>query len=329
MPSRRKVLLASATLPALFSGLGRATGFPVLRLGVLPFGTVLWEAETIRREGLDTLNGFALETVKLASSEAARIAFQAGRVDAIVSDLLWAARLRNDGRTVKFLPFSSTEGAVMVPAASSITGAKDLVGKTIGVAGGSLDKSWILLRAYALQNAAIDLAVQATPAYGAPPLLAQKLEAGELDAALLYWNFCARLEAKGHRRLISVGEIGRSFGLAGDLALLGYVLDDKLLERDRRLPDALARASQQAKRILETQDAAWIAVRPLMEAPDEPTFTSLRRSFLDGVPRRSIQDERADAEKLYHILVVFGGERLVGPHRSLPSGLYWGDEQEG
>ncbi len=85
----------------------------------------------------------------------------------------------------------------MVPAGSPITDLKGLSGKRHGVAGGALDKNWILLKAQGPETAGLDLESAAQIAYGAPPLLAQKLESGELDAALLYWQFCARLEAKG------------------------------------------------------------------------------------------------------------------------------------
>ncbi len=54
----------------------------------------------------------------------------------------------------------------------------------------------------------------------------RKLESGELDAALLYWTFCARLEARGFRRLIGADGIAEAFGVTGPIALLGYVFDE-------------------------------------------------------------------------------------------------------
>jgi hypothetical protein len=38
----------------------------------------------------------------------------------------------------------------------------------------------------------------------APQLLYEKLRQGEVDAGLSFWNFCARLEAQGYRRLYDV-----------------------------------------------------------------------------------------------------------------------------
>ena len=73
----------------------------IVTIGVLPFGTVSWEIETMRRSGFDAAHGFKAEVVKLASNQAARIAFQSGAVDTIVSDVLWAARLRGEGRAIR------------------------------------------------------------------------------------------------------------------------------------------------------------------------------------------------------------------------------------
>jgi NitT/TauT family transport system substrate-binding protein len=324
MISRRDVLVAGALLPTF----ARAGDRPTLRVGVLPFGTVSWEAETIRRHRLDEAAGYSLETLRLATNDAARIAFLAGQVDSIVSDLLLAARLRSEGRAVKFLPFSATEGAVMVRPDTSIHSMGDLVGKRIGVAGGALDKNWVLLKAHVQDKLGVDLASAAAPSYGAPPLLSSKLESGELDAALLYWNFCARLEAKGYRRLIGAGDIARSFGLAGDIALIGYMFDEALAERAPRLMEGFATSSREAKRKLAESEEAWAAVRPLMEAEDEPTYQALRRAFLEGIPSRPIEAERSDAERLYTVLLKVGGEKLVGSGLTLPEGLYWGEGRE-
>jgi NitT/TauT family transport system substrate-binding protein len=319
MLSRRGLLAAAALWPL---PLGAAEAGAVT-VGLLPFGTVSWEAAVIKARRLDAAQGFSLEGVKLAGSDAARIALQGEQVDTIVSDLLWAARLRAEGKPVKFLPYSATEGALMVAGNSPIRSLADLAGKRLGVAGGALDKNWLLLKASAGERHGLDLERGARPAFGAPPVLMQKLESGELDAALLYWTFCARLEARGFRRLIDADEIARGFGAQGPIALLGYVFDEGLL---RRKPDALAafaRASRQAKEALASDDAAWSAVRPLMAAEDEPTYAALKRDFLAGIPRRPVAAERADAERLYAVLARLGGERLVGSATSLPEGLYW------
>lgn len=325
MVTRRQALaLMGAGFGAGFLGTaGRAFAqLPPLRLGVLAFGTVEWELAAIRALGLDKAAGLAIEPLKLASNDAARIAFLGDAVDSIVSDLLWAARMRGEGRDIVFLPFSASEGAVMRAPGSTIAGVADLVGKRIGVAGGALDKSWILLQAYAKHQAGIDLAKATQPVFGAPPLLSLKLEQGELDAALLYWNFCARLEAKGFTRLIGADEVARSFGVESPISFVGYVFKRGDAQAERRIA-AFAGMSRQAKQALASQDAIWTQLRPLMQADDEATYGALKRTFLAGVPTRSVAEEQADAAKLYAMLAEFGGEKLVGKATSLPEGLYW------
>lgn len=327
MRTRREVLIWSSALTLLQIHSARSLE-RVLKVGVLPFGTVGWETETIRRNGFDVAHRFRLEEVKLASSDAARIAFQSGAVDTIVTDLLWAARLRAEGRKIRFVPFSTTEGGVMVAPHSPVQEVQDLKGRSIGVAGGPLDKSWLLLRAFAQEKADFDPAQKSPPVFGAPPLLSQKLEAGELDAALLFWNFCARLQAKGLRQIIKAGDIAKSFGVSGEIALLGYVFDEDR-GGDRETLADFAAASRQAKALLSSSDAAWDSVRPRMQAEDEPTFQVLKRSFIEGIPRRELAAERANAERLYAVLARLGGERLIGPAKSLPADLHTDGRHDG
>lgn len=319
--TRRTVL---GLAPALWlAGAARArAAAPTLRVGLLAFGTAAWMIETIRGEGLDRAGGFALETVDLASNDAARIAFQGGAVDAIVSDLLFAARATAEGRPVVFEPFSAAEGALMVPAASPIVTIADLAGRRIGVAGGALDKSWLLLRAEAKRRHGLDLATTAEPIFGAPPLLARRLETGDLDAVLTYWSFAARLEAKGFRRLVDVGDLARAFGASGDVALLGWVFRRDFAATHGDLLDRFAAAGRAAGDRLATDPTAWEHLRPLMRAEDGATFETLKRRFLAGRPRRALAEEERDARALYAALAALGGPALVGPAKTLPDGLY-------
>src|SRR5262249_11122528 len=144
--------------------------------------------------------------------------------DVIVSDFLFAARLTAGGKPVMFLPFSSAEASLMTASGSPIHTIGDLKGRRIGVSGGPLDKGWLMLLAEAQRAHGLDLAREAAPVFGAPPLLQQQLEAGELDAALLYWNFAARLKAKGYREVTSVERLARNLGATGNVSMIGFVL---------------------------------------------------------------------------------------------------------
>src|SRR5580658_6107900 len=149
-----------------------------LRIAIQKTGTAAWEIALIKERGLDKAADLDIETTELASTDAGRVALVGGAADMVVEDWLWVARERGLGDKLLFTPYSSALGAVMAPKDSPIRGLADLAGRSIGVAGGPIDKSWLLLRAAALRKE-LDLAKTARPSYGAPPLIAEKFAQGE------------------------------------------------------------------------------------------------------------------------------------------------------
>ena len=183
--------LLAATILAL-APLAASEAAGTIRVAVQKTGTFAWELAVIRAHGLDKQADLAIEVTELASPEASKIALRAGNADMMVSDWLWVSRERELGATLTFYPYSSALGAVMVQASSPIKSLADLKGRKLAVAGGPIDKSWLLLQALA-RRTGVDLRRQATIVYGAPPLLSEKQVQGETDATLTYWNFCADL----------------------------------------------------------------------------------------------------------------------------------------
>ena len=314
--SRRSVLAGTAV--TLLAPQAYAGDRPVLRVGTLPFGAVHWEIATILDRGLDKAAGLTVQDVPLASNEAARIGFLSGSVDAIVTDLLFAARLRSEGKPITFLPYSTSEGSLVVKAGSPIRTIADLKGRSIGVAGGALDKSWLLLQA-AAKKQGLDLARDARPVFGAPPLLSLKLESGELDAGLLYWTYAARLAAKDYRTVISVEDLAETLGAKGRIAFVGFVFKDNVPEATLA---AFGKAERQAEALMAADPAVWMKLRPLMNAPDDNTFAALKDAFLRGIPRKPRDTEIAEATAFYATLAAIGGQALVGKATTLPAGLY-------
>src|SRR5437868_9433567 len=201
-----------------------ATAEDRIRLAVQRTGTLAWELDVIKTHSAYRKFDLAIETVELASTEAGKIALKGGSADLMLSDWLWVARERSLGDNLVFYPSSSTLGAVMVPAHSSIREIVGLRGKKLAVAGGPLDKSWLLLQALARQSG-LDLKKQATVVYGAPPLLSEKALQGETDATLTFWNFCADLESEGYTRAIAMDRVVKALGAKGPVALVGYTFD--------------------------------------------------------------------------------------------------------
>src|ERR1700687_4532307 len=126
-----------------------ATAADRIRLAVQKTGTLAWELDVIRAHGLDRKLDLTIETIELASTEAGKIALKSGSADLMLSDWLWVARERSLGDGLVFYPSSSTLGAVMVPGQSPIKEIADLKGRKLAIAGGPIDKSWLLLQALA------------------------------------------------------------------------------------------------------------------------------------------------------------------------------------
>ncbi|QPH54269.1 ABC transporter substrate-binding protein [Pontivivens ytuae] len=294
---------------------------PVLRAAVLEYGTVNWELDTIEREGFDTANGFDLQVQGVGGSAAAQVAFQGGETDVIVSDWLWVARQRAAGRDYVFIPYSRAVGGVMVPADSGVESLADLAGQTVGIAGGPLDKSWLILRAYAQQEHGMDLVAETEQVFGAPPLIFQTAMQGELGGAVNFWHFMAKMEAGGMRQIISTVEAAEALGLDPDTPLLGYVVRGEMLEENPELVAGLAAASRAAKDLLASDDAAWEPLRERMRANDEAQFEALKAGFRAGIPAPGPVDEAA-ADRMLRLMAELGGEELMGTATELPDGLF-------
>nr|WP_249145489.1 ABC transporter substrate-binding protein [Bradyrhizobium diazoefficiens] len=293
-----------------------------IRLAVQKTGTFSWELATIRANGLDKDAGLSLEVTELASPEAGKIALRAGNADIMLSDWLWVSRERALGARLTFYPYSSALGAVMVPASSPIKSLTDLKGRKLAVAGGPIDKSWLLLQARMKQDG-IELKSQATIVYGAPPLIAAKALDGEMDASLNFWNFCAQLEAKGFRRLAGIEDILPQLGAKGAVAAVGYVFDESWAASHREAVNRFIAMTRKAKQLLVTSDAAWDKIAPLTGTSDATLLKTYRDRYREGIPRRSIDDEEADARVLYRVLAEIGGRDLVGPAAELDPGTFY------
>jgi NitT/TauT family transport system substrate-binding protein len=293
-----------------------------IRIAAQKTGTLAWELDVLKAHGLDRAADIAIETTELASTEAGKIALESGSVDLMLSDWLWVTRERALGDDVVFYPYSSALGAVMVPARAAIDGLADLKGKKLAIAGGPLDKSWLLLQA-AARKSGIDLKTQADVVYGAPPLLQQKALQGETDATLTFWNFCAELEGAGMRRAVAMDDVVKSLGATGPVAMVGYVFNGKWAARNRSALERFFVATRQAKDILAQSPQEWQRLAPRIAANGEGALDVYRQRYIEGLPRRPLGAEIADARTLYKVLADIGGADLVGEARELDPGTFY------
>lgn len=294
-----------------------------VRVGALRFGTVNWELDVMQHHGLDATNGIELKVLPLASKRATQVALQGGAVDVVVSDWIWVSRQRAAGRDYTFVPYSMAVGALMVRPDAGVQRLHELEGKRVGVAGGPLDKSWLLLRAYSRQHLDSDVAELVEPNFAAPPLLSQMMLNGRIPAVLTFWHYAAKLEAAGMQPLLTVAELLPALGVDTAVPLLGWVFSEDWASDHRAAITGLLDASYAAKRLLEQSDAEWSRLRPLTQADDKATLHALRDAYRAGIPSEFGHKQQRAAEQLYGILAAEGGEQLVGSADALSPGTFW------
>jgi NitT/TauT family transport system substrate-binding protein len=315
MIDRRSVLVAGG---AALAGLGlrlpvrAADSVGTLRVASLKFGSLSWVLETIKAEGIAETAGLQLAVIDVATNQAGPVALLSGDADIIVSDWTWALRQRAQGEHLKFAPYSSALGALMVPKDSTIAKLADLQGKKLGVAGGAIDKSWLLLRAYSRQTIGKDVAHMAEPVFGAAPLLTEEMRSGRLDAVLNFWTYAARLSGSGYRKLIGMDEVLKTLGIDPVPSLVGFIWREETEAKKGAAIAAFLDAVTKANAILAKSDPAWDSIRNLVKPENDAEFAAIKAFYREGIPPPwSAADTRA-AEKLTQVLTTAGAAELMG-----------------
>jgi len=294
----------------------------LLRIGVQAYGTADWELTALQHDTQIPQTDFTIETHPVANSEAGRIALQSGAVDMIVSDWLWVSRLRAKGADFTFYPFSDTSGALVIPEKSPIQSVKDLKGKRLGIAGGELDKNWLLLQALA-QKEQLDLNASVEKVFAAPPLINEQIRQNRVDAALTYWHFAAKLEASGFRQIIDGRGILKGLGIEENIPSLGYVFRQSWADSHKQAVNHFFIASKQARAKLCSSDAAWQKILPLTQANNTATQNKLRQRYCEGAIEHWGEQEQQAAGRLYKLLGQLSNKQLTGPAEALPAGTFW------
>lgn len=291
------------------------TGFTAekttLRIGVQTSGTLDWELSVLP-ESAD----FQIQAQPVATAEAAKIALQSGAVDMIVSDFLWVSQARNTGADFTFYPYSNTSGGLVIPANSVIHDIKDLAGKRVGIAGGELDKNWLLLQAVGKKQN-IDLNKTVEKAFGAPPLINEQLKNQRVDAVLTHWHFAAQLEAQGYRQLLDGKALQQSLGISENVPTLGYVFNQTWANNHKPALKAFFAATSEAKNRLCDDAALWKKTTVKMQFVPE----ILRQRYCDGRVNAWTTENQQAAQQLYSVLLSLNPK--VGSSANLAAGTFW------
>lgn len=310
--NRRCILTAGSALAASAMMPRFAFAAAPVRVTSVKFGSLSWVIDTIRTEGIDKKHDLDLKVVDVANNPAAPVALLSGAADVIVSDWTWALRQRARGDDLKFFPYSSALGSVMVAKDSPIKSLADLEGKKIGVAGTGIDKSWILLRAYSRKKLGKDIAEFAEPVFGAAPLVSEEFKNKRLDAVLNFWTYAARLKAGGAEELLAMSDVIKGLDVSPTPALVGFIWSQKEV-RAKGIPvDALLAAVGDADVVLASSDAAWERLRPLIKPSSDAELVAIRDYYRSGITRSWGAEDTAAAKKLTNLLIEIGDTELVG-----------------
>jgi len=293
-----------------------------IRIGVQASGTLEWELLALKDDPQVKSADFQLEIQPVANAEAGKIAIQAGSVDMIVSDWIWVSSLRATGSDFTFYPYSTTSGALVVAEKSPIHSIKDLKGKRLGIAGGELDKNWLLLQALA-QKEQLDLNTSVEKTFGAPPLINEQIKQNRVDAVLTYWHYAVRLEGQGYRQIIDGRGILKGLGITENVPTIGYVFKQSWAEKHKQAIDNFFKAGKQAKNRLCTSDATWQKIIPLTHTDDLPTQTLLRQRYCEGGIEQWGEKEQQAAGRIYTLLSKLSDNRLTGQSTYLQPGTFW------
>ncbi len=308
-----------------FTSIAYADKIRKLKIGSLQYGSVNWELKLIKDLGLDNKNSFDLEIVELASKNAAAVALQGGAVDMIVTDWFWVSRQRSEGREFSFVPHSMAAGGLIVHNDSGIESLSDLKGKKIGIAGGQVDKSWLILRTYFKKKYNEDLKKNSQQIFGAPPLLNKKIKQKSFDAILTYWPYQAKLMTdKNFSKVINITDIIEKLDIPPGVPVIGWVFKDKWAGSNSSLLANFLSVSKKSKDLMLKSDDVWTKIRPYMNAKDEKLYLNLREAYREGIPNGDFSsDQVKGSTKLYSILSKIGGKELVGKAKSLSPGTFW------
>lgn len=316
------VAAAGAAVP------GRALAFSPpakeITVGVQLTGTASWEMQAILDTNIGERNSIELELIDVADKQAGHVALLSGSAHVILSDYIWVASLRAAGEPVTCVPHSLAVGGVMVPPGSDIASVTDLPGKTIGIAGGPVDKSWIALQAYYAQQTGDTLADKVEAKFGAPPLINELLGNGGVDASLNFWHFNARAKAAGNTELISVADMMTGMGITNQPPLLAWVFLEETANKHEEALTQFFDASFEAKALLASDDAIWDSLRAKMGAADnDALFQVLRDDYRAGIISGYTDEMIEAAAAAFAIMAQYGGPELVGDSATMDPGTFW------
>src|SRR6266542_6700122 len=118
-------------------------------------------------------------------------------------------------------------------------------------------------------------------------------------------------------------DVMKGLGARGPVALVGYTFDSTWATRNGSTVERFLAAARQAKDILASSEPEWQRLAPRIRVTAANALAIYRQRYGEGIVRRPLAEEEADARALYLVLAEIGGAELVGPARELAAGTFY------
>lgn len=285
---------------------------------------------TIKKYGFDSDHGLHLDVELVADDieddrETVEAKLQRGEADLIDIDYVSTARERAAGAPiVAIYPYGRTVGGLVVPDDSHVEGLADLRDIRVGVVR-RLDKNWILCRAACREyhdfdpDETVDVVE-----VGSKSGLTAALEAGEVDAALQFWQLVPGIVDGGdYREVLPMADLVQRLSATDErIPVSTFLTTESYLEAHPEAVRGFRRAYRDAVDRLVADDDLWRELGERMMGGAEPSVvTAVRDGWREMVVRDWSPETVAGMRRLFeHLRDVAGAEALGVDH--VPEGTF-------
>ncbi len=309
--------------------MGRET-LPILRGAFETTGTPRFVMYTIQKLGVDRKHGFKLE-IKYAvdqvqqALESVELALQKGEADLIDIDWISIARERAKGLPItSFFPYGQTIGSLIVPNGSPIHTLPDIRGKRIGVVR-IHDKNWVVTRAACRKLYRFDPQEEAIVVEAlSKSRLNHALERGEVDGALLFWQYVPVFLFTGrYRKVVDMVELVQELaGTKERIPISAFVTREEVVEERPDLLRGFIGAFREVAGYMKRNDQIWEELgEKMMEGADPRLVHAIRDGWREMVMTGWDEETIRGIHRLFDELLKVGGKEVLGVDH-IPSGTF-------
>jgi NitT/TauT family transport system substrate-binding protein len=303
---------------------------PVMRARFEENGSPRYVLYTVKKYGFDRDHGLHLDVELVADDiedekETVEAKLQRGEADLIDIDYVSTARERAAGAPIVAIhPYGRTVGGLVVPTESAIEGLADLRDVRVGVVR-RLDKNWILTRAACREYHGFDPDETVDVVeVGSKSGLTAALEAGELDAALQFWQLVPGIVDGGdYREVLPMADLVQRLSDTNEkVPVSTFLTTESYLREHPAAVRGFRGAYRDAVDRLLTDDDLWVELgERMMDGADASVVTAVRDGWREMVVRDWTPETVAGMRRLFeHLREVAGAEALGVDH--VPEGTF-------